>query len=106
MQKPLVKLTTSVNFINISDLFFAMSIFFWRKNTNTNYTHIYIIFSCKKAINVDEIGSREMKSCVESLHSVTSSAVMNMCNNFEYELVLLAQLRGKENAMLQQRLHP
>jgi len=47
----------------------------------------------------------EMKSCVESLHGVTSSAVMNMCNNFEYELVLLAQLRGKENAMLQQRLH-
>ena len=26
-----------------------------------------------------------------------SSTAMNMCNNFEYELVLLGQLRGKDN---------
>ena len=28
---------------------------------------------------------------------MTSSSALNMANNFEYELVLLGQLRGKEN---------
>ena len=37
-------------------------------------------------------------ACLDSLQNITSSAVANMCGNFEYELVLLGQLRGKENA--------
>ena len=39
-----------------------------------------------------------ISACLDSLQNITSSAVANMCGNFEYELVLLGQLRGKENA--------
>ena len=39
-----------------------------------------------------------ISACLDSLQNVTSSAVANMGGNFEYELVLLGQLRGKENA--------
>ena len=39
-----------------------------------------------------------ISACLDSLQNITSSAVANMGGNFEYELVLLGQLRGKENA--------
>jgi hypothetical protein len=40
-----------------------------------------------------------MKGCQSHVERLTSEAVLNMLDNFERELVLIQQLRGRENSL-------